>query len=139
MSDTPRTDAAAWREHQQSVVDADFARKLEREIARVTDERNTERQAKEAAGREIIEAASKLRSLRAENATLKANDPLNDAANEACGELPEGWTVSIVLERGSATVWLVDPADDDTDVHEDDASVSDLVREAIRRAKEAKP
>lgn len=30
MSDTPRTDKAAWREHQQSVVDADFARELER-------------------------------------------------------------------------------------------------------------
>jgi hypothetical protein len=33
MSDTPRTDAAAWREHQQSVVGADFARQLERELA----------------------------------------------------------------------------------------------------------
>ena len=32
MSDTPRTDAAAWREHQQSVVDADFARELERDL-----------------------------------------------------------------------------------------------------------
>jgi hypothetical protein len=32
MSGTPRTDAAAWREHQQSVVDADFARELEREL-----------------------------------------------------------------------------------------------------------
>jgi hypothetical protein len=33
MTDTPRTDKAAWREHQQSVVDADFARQLERELA----------------------------------------------------------------------------------------------------------
>jgi recombinational DNA repair ATPase RecF len=40
MSDTPRTDAASWREHQQSVVDADFARQLERELAQRTAERD---------------------------------------------------------------------------------------------------
>jgi hypothetical protein len=43
MSDTPRTDKAAWREHQQSVVDADFARKLERELAQRTAERDEAR------------------------------------------------------------------------------------------------
>ena len=31
MSDTPRTDQAAW--HQTEVVEADFARQLERELA----------------------------------------------------------------------------------------------------------
>ena len=36
MSNTPRTDAAAWREHQQSVVDADFVRELERDLAQRT-------------------------------------------------------------------------------------------------------
>jgi len=40
MSDTPRTDKASWREHQQSVVDADFARQLERELAQRTAERD---------------------------------------------------------------------------------------------------
>jgi hypothetical protein len=40
MSDTPRTDAASWREHQQSVVDADFARQLERDLAQRTAERD---------------------------------------------------------------------------------------------------
>jgi len=77
--------------------------------------------------------------LRAELAALKANDPLNDAANHACGELPEGWMVSVDLERNAATVWLVDPANNYTDVHEDETSISDLVREAIRRAKEGQP
>ena len=43
MSDTPRTDAASWREHQQSVVDADFARELERELAQRTAERDEAR------------------------------------------------------------------------------------------------
>jgi hypothetical protein len=43
MSETPRTDAASWREHQQSVVDADFARQLERELAQRTAERDEAR------------------------------------------------------------------------------------------------
>jgi len=43
MSDTPRTDKASWREHQQSVVDADFARQLERELAQRTAERDEAR------------------------------------------------------------------------------------------------
>jgi hypothetical protein len=40
VSDTPRTDAASWREHQQSVVDADFARELERELAAALKQRD---------------------------------------------------------------------------------------------------
>jgi len=43
MSDTPRTDKASWREHQQSVVDADFARQLELELAQRTAERDEAR------------------------------------------------------------------------------------------------
>ena len=43
MSDTPRTDKASWREHQQSVVDADFDRQLERELAQRTAERDEAR------------------------------------------------------------------------------------------------
>ncbi len=40
MSDTTRTDAASWREHQRSVVDAGFARQLERELNAVWRERS---------------------------------------------------------------------------------------------------
>jgi hypothetical protein len=40
MSDTPRTDAASWREHQQSVADADFARQLDRELAAAIKQRD---------------------------------------------------------------------------------------------------
>ena len=90
-------------------------------------------------GEYMAEVAAALRAMLAENAALKANDPLNDAANHACGELPEGWMVSVDLERNAATVWLVDPANNYTDVHEDETSISDLVREAIRRAKEGQP
>jgi hypothetical protein len=77
--------------------------------------------------------------LRAELAALKAqSDLINDAANEACGELPDGWKVSIDLERGAATVWVFDAEGESEMVHEDETSVSDLVREAIRRAKEGR-
>jgi len=55
MSDTPRTDKASWREHQQSVVDADFARQLERELAQRTAERDEAR-------REVCELRADLRS-----------------------------------------------------------------------------
>jgi hypothetical protein len=69
---------------------------------------------------------------------LKA-DPINDAVEEACGELPDEWRVMIYLERGAATVDLIDPLGYGKMVHEDETKVADLVREAIRRAKEAKP
>jgi hypothetical protein len=66
-------------------------------------------------------------------------DPLNDAVEEACGELPEGWMVLISLERGAGWVDLIYPCGRMHQVHEDETKVADLVREAIRRAKEAKP
>lgn len=40
------------------------------------------------------------------------------AIENACGFLPEGYAISISLERGSATVELVDPTGDTTDLHE---------------------
>jgi hypothetical protein len=82
-------------------------------------------------------ALARLRWLEAENAALKAKfQGLNDAFEEACGELPDGWMVLIYLERGAGWVELSDPDGDCIEVHEDETSVSDLVREAIRRAKE---
>jgi hypothetical protein len=85
-------------------------------------------------------AADEIERLRAEVAALKAQpDPLNDAVEEACGEMPEGWSVGITLERGAATVYVFDPEGESEMVHEDETKVADLVREAIRRAKEANP
>ncbi len=43
MSETPRTDAAAWRGQYRSVTDADFARELERELAKSNAERDEAR------------------------------------------------------------------------------------------------
>jgi hypothetical protein len=71
-----------------------------------------------------------------EIAALKAE---RDAVELACGELPDGWQVIINMERGAGSVDLVDPDGDSIEVHEDETSISDLVREAIRRAKEAQP
>jgi hypothetical protein len=87
----------------------------------------------------IDEAADEIDRLRAEVATLKACDPLNDAVEEACGELPDGWQVIINMERGAGWVDLFDPDGDCIEVQEDETSVSDLVREAVRRAKGGQP
>ena len=76
-------------------------------------------------------------ALAAEVAALKAQaDPINDAVNQARDELPDQWQVVVYLERNAGWVELVHPNFHQEDVHEDEASVSDLVREAIRRAKE---
>jgi hypothetical protein len=83
-------------------------------------------------------AVQEIRMLRAELAALKANDPLNDAVEEACGELPSGWMVLISLERGGGWVDLIYPDGRMHQVHEDETSVADLVRKAIRKAKEAR-
>ena len=78
-------------------------------------------------------------ALAAEVAALKAQaDPINDAVEEACGELPEGWSVGIDLKRGAATVYVFDPEGESEMVHEDETSVADLIRAAIRKAKGAK-
>jgi hypothetical protein len=66
-------------------------------------------------------------------------DLLNDAVEEACGELPSGWMVCIFLERGAGWVDLIYPDGRMHEVHEDEMTVADLVRDAIRRAKEAQP
>lgn len=88
---------------------------------------------------DVLLLQSRVERFRAHVAALKAKfQGLNDAVEEACGELPDGWKVSIYLERGSATVDLIDPWGDEKMVHEDDASVADLVREAVRRAKEGR-
>ncbi len=81
------------------------------------------------------DAVREITRLRAEIAALKAHDPLNDAVEEACGELPDGWQVIINMERGAGWVDLFDPDGDCIEVHEDETSVANLVREAVRRAK----
>jgi hypothetical protein len=101
------------------------------------------------AGRNIVEhAVETIERLRAELhalkpelvrdrvAALKAHDPLNDAVEEACGELPDQWQVVVYLERSAGWVELVHPNFHQEDVHEDETSIADLVREAVRRAKE---
>jgi hypothetical protein len=88
----------------------------------------------------LRKAADEIDRLRAEVAALKAKpDPINDASEEACGELPSGWRVLISLERGAGWVDLIYPDGRMHEVHEDETKVADLIRAAIRKAKEAKP
>ena len=88
---------------------------------------------------ELAQRTAERDAFAAEVAALKKADPINDASSEACGELPSGWMVLISLERGAWWVDLIYPDGRMHQVHEDETSVSDLVREAIRRAKGAKP
>jgi hypothetical protein len=86
---------------------------------------------------DLLLTQARVERFRAHVATLKAKfEGLNDAVEEACGELPEDWGVRVDLERGAATVWLFEPHGESEMVHEDETSISDLVREAVRRAKE---
>lgn len=88
---------------------------------------------------DLLLTQSRVERFRAHVAALKAKfEGLNDAVEEACGELPEGWMVLIYLERGAGWVDLSDPDGDCIEVHEDETSISDLVREAVRRAKEGR-
>jgi chromosome segregation ATPase len=89
---------------------------------------------------DLLLTQSRVERFRAHVAALKAKfEGLNDAVEEACGELPEGWSVGIDLERGAATVYVFDPEGESEMVHEDETKVADLIRAAIRKAKEAKP
>jgi hypothetical protein len=91
----------------------------------------------DAALAEIDRLRAELGGALRQHAALKAKfEGLNDAVEEACGELPEGWQVCINMEHGAGWVDLFDPDGDCIEVHEDETSVPDLVREAIRRAKE---
>lgn len=86
---------------------------------------------------DLLLTQARVERFRAHVAALKAKfQGLNDAVEEACGELPEDWGVRVDLERGAATVWLIEPHGESEMVHEDETSISDLVREAVRRAKE---
>jgi hypothetical protein len=76
MSDTPRTDAASWREHQQSVVDADFARELERDLIAAQGYRAAAEEIAKRRGEMVDALTAERDALAAEVAALKANDPL---------------------------------------------------------------
>lgn len=38
---------------------------------------------------------------------------LNQAANEACRDLPDGWTLELYMEKGSGYLTLTNPAGDE--------------------------
>lgn len=59
-----------------------------------------------------------------------------DPFNEACRDLPEGYTIEIHLERHSGYVTLTDDEGDDIEVCEDDLDMEGRVREALKVALE---
>jgi hypothetical protein len=81
MSDTPRTDAASWREHQQSVVDADFARQLERDLV--------------AAKAELAQ-----RTAEVAKATAQRDEARRDACFARCNPWIPEHHLTVAIERG---------------------------------------
>ncbi|MFM0218238.1 hypothetical protein [Paraburkholderia caledonica] len=56
-----------------------------------------------------------------------------DPVQRACGELPEGWEIEILLERGAGCVYLIDPNGERCDI--DNADKFDwTIQEAIDAA-----
>ena len=59
----------------------------------------------------------------------------NDACNNVCHILPEGYIIEIFLEKGSGTVRLEDPDGEGVQCSFDDMSIQGMIWEAIKQAK----
>ena len=55
-----------------------------------------------------------------------------DIFNETCGDMPEGYLITIFLENGSACMNITDPKGVETDWHMDDTSFVDQIKEAVK-------
>lgn len=59
---------------------------------------------------------------------------INDLLEMAARDLPEGWSVRIEVERGSAWVNTIAPDGVEYEIDSDEAEIADLVRDAIEVA-----
>ena len=62
--------------------------------------------------RKIGEFLMTIRELKQENATLKSQLTLQQAANAACRHLPDGWVISLRLEKDAGCFDLITPDGD---------------------------
>jgi hypothetical protein len=62
---------------------------------------------------------------------------LEEAINEAARDLPEGWTIGLMVENGAAWIELYDPDDCGIDVDTADLSLSEMVKKALALAADA--
>jgi hypothetical protein len=60
---------------------------------------------------------------------------LEQALELAARDLPDGWEISINVERGSGSVFITDPDGDSDPMNCDDLSIVEMVEEAVRIAK----
>ena len=65
--------------------------------------------------RKIGEFLMTIRELKQENAELKSKVTLQQAANAACQHLPEGWQISLYLEKDAGYFELTNPDGDNID------------------------
>lgn len=57
-------------------------------------------------------------------------------ANKVCGELPEGWVISLCMENGAAWVEAIKPSGYTIDIDRGDMSMVEQIDEALRVADE---
>ena len=65
--------------------------------------------------RKIAEFLKTIRELKQENASLKSQPTLQQAANIGCQHLPEGWQISLYLEKDAGYFELTNPDGDKID------------------------
>ena len=56
---------------------------------------------------------------------------LEAAVQKACGELPDGWTIELHMEKGAGYVSLFGPDDKEIELDLSDSDLSEQIQEAL--------
>lgn len=83
-----------------------------------------------------VEMAKEIEKLREQLAAAQKHAEVGEAIERAARELPEGWEISIRLERESGTVNLFDTDGSLVQFATDDYALSDTINDAVKWAKE---
>lgn len=62
-------------------------------------------------------------------------EPILNAINRACGELPDGYIISLMMENGSGWVAVTNPAGEDVDFDSTDMSLVEQIEYCIDEIK----
>lgn len=67
---------------------------------------------------------------------IDKNTTFMAACDEVCGALPEGWTITVELERDSGAVVLMNPEGDDVEFPCNYESIAQQLKDAVDHAVE---
>lgn len=126
------------REHLRGQMGKLFDHHFAPALPVVTAERDALREDRDSQQRVCIAEMEKVSQLRAEVEALRLDATLGSAIQRACRDLPEGFIVSVSLEKDAGTLELCLP---DTDAALDDfdgETFADQIHAAIDAAKAAK-